>query len=111
MDERAKRMKMIKKDITDMYKILEGTYKIDHIIKMENKVKVQQKKINKQMLTLKDCKKAIRGQNRFFKDVERTNDQASHTEDIDHHFTEAKERFRQLKEEFRTQDKQLKDQH
>ena len=111
MEERRRRIKTVKKDIDSMYKILDSTFKIDEVIDKENKLKAQQRILRKQELRLKDCKKVIRGQDRFFKDVERTNDQAGHTEDIETHYTEAKNKLRELKDQFRQQDKELKDQH
>lgn len=111
MDERTKKLKIMKRDISDMYSLLETTYKINDLVKRENKIKNQQKTLRKQELILKDCKKAIRGQNRFFKHVERIDERAAHTEDIEAHYTEAKNKLRDLKEQFRTEDKTLKDQH
>lgn len=50
-----------------MTKVLEKSYKIDTVVKMENKLVNQTKIIQKQELKLKDTKNEIRGQNRFFK--------------------------------------------
>jgi hypothetical protein len=111
MDERTKKLKIMKRDITDMYSMLESTYKINELVQRENKIKNQQKILRKQELILKDVKKAIKGQNRFFKHVERTDEHAAHTEDIEVHYVEAKNKFRDLKEQFRTEDKTLKEQH
>ena len=101
MQEKARQLRTLKKDTAEMYKILEKTYKVDEITKKENKIKNQQKIISKQLLTLKDCKKDIRRQNRFFKDAERINEQTGRPEEIEQHYSDAKLRIRELKEELK----------
>lgn len=111
MEERTKKMKIMKKDIQNMYRILDNTYNIDEFIQKENKLKAQEKIINKQIMVLKDCKKSIKGQNKFFKEAQKTNEQTGHIEDIETHYTEAKAKAKELREQFRTEDKKVKDQH
>ena len=111
MEERTKKMKVMKKDIQNMYRILDNTYNIDEFIQKENKIKDQEKIINKQLMMLKDCKKMIRGQNKFFKEINKTNEQTGHIEDIENHYVEAKAKEKELREQYRNEDKKVKDQH
>jgi small-conductance mechanosensitive channel len=84
-----------------MYKILEKTYKIDEVTKRENVVKNQNRVLQKQLSKLKDTKKAIRGQNRFFKDIEKVDGQMGFNENVEERYTEAKKVLRELKDQFR----------
>lgn len=102
---------MIKKDIANIYKILDNTYNVDEFIQKENKLKAQEKVLRKQEVILQDCRKVIRGQNRFFKEVTKTNEQTGHIEDIETHYAEAKIREKELKEQVRDEDKALMVQH
>lgn len=53
MDEKVHKMKSVQKEINDMYEALEKNMNIDVITKQENKLKTQQKLINKQEIILK----------------------------------------------------------
>jgi len=78
---------------------------------MENKIKNQARDLYKQEMILQDVRKAIRGQNRFFKEAEKTDEKSCNIEDIDSHYAEAKQKYRDLKENFRAEDHILKEQH
>jgi hypothetical protein len=111
MNERAKKIKLIKRDVAEMYEVLDITYKDSELVQRENKIKNQHKMLKKQDMIMLDIKKAIKGQNKFFKQIERTNVHATHTGDIDKHYAEAKNKHKDLKERFRSEDKNLKEQH
>jgi hypothetical protein len=111
MNERAKKIKLIKRDVAEMYEVLDSTYKDSELVQSENKIKNQRKMLKKQDMIMLDIKKAIKGQNKFFKHIERTNVHATHTGDIDKHYLEAKNKHKDLREQFRSEDKNLKEQH
>ena len=72
---------------------------------------MQLKTIKKQELVLKDTKKAVRGQNKFFKDIENTEQQFTYSDDIEIHYGQAKGQYKRLKEEFRQIDHVTKEKH
>ena len=112
MDDRMHKMKSVHKEIKSMYKALESNLNIDEIVSQENKLKSQAKKLHKQEVILKDTKRAIRGQNRFFKDKEKVDDKAGYNDtQIDDNYESAKIKYRELKEEYRDIDHEVKEQH
>lgn len=66
----ARKMKLIKSDIEQMQRILDNSYKVDSVVDKENIAAEQERILTQQSIQLKDHRKVIREQKRFFKEME-----------------------------------------
>lgn len=61
---------------------------------------------------IKDTKKAIKGQDKFFRHIEKTDEKTCfNQEELEKQYEDSKNKYRELKEKFREEDHNLKEQH
>ena len=70
LDAMSRKTKLIRSDIENMNRILDNSYKVDSVVDKENLNKEQEMILQEQTLKLKDGRKVIREQKKFFKEMD-----------------------------------------
>ncbi len=111
LNTEAQKVKYIKAETAEMYKVLENSYNVEGLTKMENELKDKERILEEQKAKLKDLRKVKRTQQRFIDDTLNTEANKDKVQAISDNMHDAKDKLKVMQNNYREEDKRLRDEH